>query len=170
MVPRICWRIPIICLHGSKKPRICSNNIITLLALLYDITDQLNDAITLLNHAIGCVCYSSAHKIIPWALQEPSWIYKSPCFHYDFPPVIITLQKALQPFRYFITHSNHLDSFVQCSCDWKLPSTSSLPTASPPAALTHVLSPGSTPIIHTSNSLPWSLLRCSLQDPPTAPV
>jgi len=51
----------------------------------------------LLNHALGSVSYSCALKIILRALQELFLRYKSPCFHYDCPPVIITIRKRFSP-------------------------------------------------------------------------
>ena len=72
--------IPKYLLHGAKQPQIC-----------------YCDIIALLNHALGSVSYSCALKIILRALQELFLRYKSPCFHYDCPPVIITIRKRFSP-------------------------------------------------------------------------
>ena len=68
-----------------------------LLDLPYGIKDQTYGIIALLNHTLWSVCYSFAQKIIPWALQELSLRYIRTCFHYDFPPVIITFRKCFSP-------------------------------------------------------------------------
>ena len=72
--------IPKYTLHGAKQPQICHS-----------------DIMALLNHALRSVSYSCALKIILRALQELSLRYKSPCFHYDCPPVIITIRKRFSP-------------------------------------------------------------------------